>query len=50
MYESPKLVRYGNFRELTLAGWQGSDDHMYLQNVTGCNLGDSCPAPSGGSR
>jgi len=42
MYEVPKLLRFGNFRELTRAGWSNQDDHLFFQSISGCNLG-GCP-------
>ena len=44
MYERPKLVRFGAFRELTQAGWSGGDDHLLFKAIDGCNLG-GCPSP-----
>jgi hypothetical protein len=41
-YESPKLLRYGSFRDLTQAGWSGANDHLFFQNISGCNL-YGCP-------
>ena len=38
MYERPKLVRYGSFRELTQAGWSGGNDHLLFKAIDGCNL------------
>lgn len=42
MYTSPKLVRYGKFRDLTQAGWNGANDHMFFHAISGCNLW-ACP-------
>ena len=46
MYEAPKLLRFGNFRELTRAGWNNSDDHLFFNSISGCNLG-GCPNDGG---
>ena len=36
MYQPPKLLRYGNFRDLTQAGVFGFSDQAFFQaNVTG---------------
>lgn len=43
MYETPKLLRYGSFRELTQAGWSSSDDHLFFKSISGCNL-YGCPS------
>ncbi len=48
MYESPKLLRYGGFRDLTQAGWSGADDHLFFQNISGCNLLGCPPGQPGG--
>ena len=42
MYEAPKLLRFGTFRELTRAGWDNADDHLFFRSIAGCNLG-GCP-------
>jgi hypothetical protein len=46
MYETPKLLRYGNFRDLTQAGWNNADDHLFFRSIAGCNLG-GCPQDPG---
>jgi hypothetical protein len=41
-YESPKLTRFGSFRELTLAGTSGNLDGFQVRN-DGCGaLGTRC--------
>ena len=40
MYERPQLKRYGSLRELTAAGWDGTDDGFFVRidgNLT-CSL------------
>lgn len=40
MYEPPKLLRYGNFRNLTQAGVFGFNDQAFFQaNAAGGNMG-----------
>jgi hypothetical protein len=34
MYQSPKLLRYGSFRDLTRAGLSGSSDQLFFLSVT----------------
>lgn len=31
MYQRPELKRFGTLRELTEAGWNGSDDGVFLR-------------------
>lgn len=41
MYERPQLQRFGSLRELTLAGWAGADDGVFIR-IDGnlkCSLG-----------
>ena len=33
MYQSPKLLRHGSFREMTQAGITGSTDHFTFHGV-----------------
>lgn len=47
MYQSPKLLRYGSFRDLTQAGWNGADDHLFFRNISGSNL---WPGNTGGDQ
>jgi hypothetical protein len=45
MYEQPALTRFGTFRDLTRAGWNGADDHLFFQSIDGCNIA-FCPNPT----
>lgn len=48
MYEKPKLLRYGNFRDLTQAGVFGFNDQAFFQaNAAGGNASDGTDPTSG---
>ena len=50
MYDKPKLLRYGSFRDLTQAGVFGFNDQAFFQaNAAGGNASDGTdptPGPS----
>ena len=39
MYEPPKLLRHGNFRDLTRVGVSGSSDLIFFSSITGGTVG-----------
>lgn len=44
MYVKPSVTRFGSFRELTRAGWDGLDDGFIrrIDGAAGCNVYGSC--------
>ncbi len=52
MYQKPRLVRYGTFRDLTLLGIYGDYDGISVWGNDGCYgkvFGEPCSTEGGGS-